>query len=88
MVKKIFTVLITAVACILIGAFILNAVVPNATSAIADAIDNTVFMATGIQMDINGNGTSGSASADVSGSSTDDGTAQNGTGGGTVDGWQ
>ncbi len=60
-VKKIFTVLIIMVACVMIGALVLNILLPNVTTSIVDALEQMVFNATGMQFDWNGN-TSGGAS--------------------------
>ena len=61
-VKKIFVTLITIVALVVLGAFILNIVMPNATVAIVDTTENMIYNATGISFDFNGNGVSGSSS--------------------------
>lgn len=61
-VKKIFTVLIVMVACVMIGALVLNILLPNVATSIVDALEQMVFNATGMQFDWNGNksgGTSG-----------------------------
>lgn len=61
-VKKIFTVLIIMVACVMIGALVLNVLLPNVATSIVDALEQMVFNATGMQFDWNGNrsgGTSG-----------------------------
>ena len=43
-VKKIFVVLITIVACVIIGAFTLNILLPNVTTSIVDATEDMVTM--------------------------------------------
>ena len=58
-VKKIFITLITIVACVLIGAFILNILLPNVTVALVDATENMIYNATGMSFDFNGNGNGG-----------------------------
>lgn len=59
-VKKIFLILITIVACVLIGALVLNLLLPNATETLVDAVEDMVFKATGLGFDFNGNGKIGS----------------------------
>lgn len=58
-VSKIFGVLVVAVACVLIGAFVLNVMVPNATTTLVDATEDMIFRATGLSFDFNNNGRSG-----------------------------
>lgn len=60
-VKKIFTVLIVMVACVMIGALVLNILLPNVTTSIVDALEQMVFNATGMQFDWNGNGSGGTS---------------------------
>lgn len=59
-VKKIFIILVTIVACVVIGAFTLNILLPNVTTSLVDATENMVYNATGMDFDWNGNGNSGS----------------------------
>jgi hypothetical protein len=59
-VKKIFIILITVVACIAIGAFVLNVFMPNVMAGVFNAIDTAIFDATGIAVDLNGDNTPGS----------------------------
>lgn len=56
-VKKIFIILITIVACVMIGALVLNVLMPNVTTALVDSVENMVYNATGMSLDFNGNGT-------------------------------
>jgi hypothetical protein len=58
-VKKIFMTLVAVVACIIIGAFILNVFVPNAVKQAVNAVESAVFSATGISFDLNGDGVAG-----------------------------
>lgn len=53
-VKKIFITLITVVACVMIGAFVLNVLMPNAITTGTNAIESQLYRATGIKMDFNG----------------------------------
>ena len=79
-VKKIFTVLIVMVACVVVGALVLNVLLPNVSSTLVDALEQMVFNATGMSFDWNGNGTkpgtggrvdfTGDNSSDVNGNDT------------------
>lgn len=55
-VKKIFITLITVVACVMIGAFVLNVLMPNAIKTGTNAIEDQMYKATGIKLDFNGDG--------------------------------
>ena len=56
-VKKIFIILITVVACVMLGALLLNVLMPNVMTSVVDSVENMVYNATGMSMDFNGNGT-------------------------------
>lgn len=60
-VRKIFIVLITVVACVLIGAFVLNILLPNVTSALVNASEDMLFKATGMKFDFNNDNNIGSS---------------------------
>ena len=62
-VKKIFTVLITIVACVLIGALVLNFLLPNAATGLVDTSEDMIFKATGIAFDFAGDGHKAAANA-------------------------
>lgn len=64
-VKKIFTVLIVMVACVMIGALVLNILLPNVATSIIDALEQMVYNATGMQFDWNGNGSGGTSGGGV-----------------------
>jgi len=64
-VKKIFILLITVVACIMVGAFILNVIMPNTLATVFDAVDGAIYSATGISLDLNGNNKAGNAAKNV-----------------------
>ena len=59
-VKKIFVILITVVACIAVGAFVLNVLMPNVMATVFNAVDTAIYDATGIALDLNGDGVNGS----------------------------
>lgn len=62
-VKKIFIILITIVACVILGAFLLNVLMPNAVTQVVNAVEQSIYSGTGISMDLNGDGTRGAAGA-------------------------
>lgn len=64
-VKKIFMVLIIMVACVMIGALVLNILLPNAATSIVDGLEQMVFNATGMKFDWNGNGKAGTSGGNV-----------------------
>lgn len=55
-VKKIFTTLIIIVALVIVGAVVLNFLVPNATKAVVNAVEDQIQNATGMEFDFNGDG--------------------------------
>jgi len=89
-VAKIFKILIIVVACVIIGALVLNVLLPNTTRALVNAVEDNIFRATGMTFDLNGDGIQGSnTNNDYTGGNT--GSQQtNGsdeTDSGEVDGW-
>lgn len=88
-VSKIFVILITVVVCVIVGAFVINILMPNTVTSLVDTVENQIQHATGISLDLNGNGTAGAAGngiADMKRSNNDrSNSASNGT---TVDGFQ
>lgn len=60
-VSKIFITLIIIVACVAIGALVLNILLPNVTATLVNAVENMIYQATKLQFDFNGDGTTGSA---------------------------
>lgn len=58
-VKKIFTILITIVACVAIGALVLNILMPNAVTQIVNTTEDMIHKATGIAFDFNGDSVAG-----------------------------
>jgi len=58
-VEKIFKVLIIVVACVIIGALVLNVLLPNTTKSLVNAVEDQVHNATGLTFDFNGDGNSG-----------------------------
>lgn len=53
-VSGIFKTLIVIVACVVLGAFALNIIMPNATKSLVNATEDMIFNATGMQFDFNG----------------------------------
>lgn len=58
-VKKIFITLITVVACVILGAFVLNTLMPNVTTTLINAVEDQIFKATSLEFDFNNDGTIG-----------------------------
>ena len=58
-VKKIFIILITIVACVMIGALVLNVLMPNVTGAVVNSCEHMIFSATGMTFDFNDDGVTG-----------------------------
>ena len=62
-VAKIFKILIIIVACVIVGALVLNVLLPNTTTSIVNAVEGQIYNATGMTFDLNGDGTTGKTSA-------------------------
>lgn len=62
-VKKIFLLLIGVVACVVIGALVLNVLLPNATKSMVNAVEGQIYNASGMSFDFNGDGVVGSSAA-------------------------
>ena len=58
-VGKIFKVLIIVVACVIIGALVLNILLPNTATSLVNAIEDQVYNATGMNFDFNGDNNDG-----------------------------
>lgn len=58
-VKKIFITLVIIVACVMIGALILNVLLPNVTTSLINATEDMIHSATGMSFDFNGDGNTG-----------------------------
>lgn len=70
-VKKIFKVLITIVACVLIGAFALNVMLPNVTKTVINSTEDMIYKSTGLAFDFNNDGISGSSNKQYQGDQGD-----------------
>lgn len=79
-VKKIFIILITVVVCVLLGAIVLNMVMPNLVSQLSNQIETQIYNATGLSFNFNGDSKAGGKS-DYSADSigNNDGTKDTGT---------
>lgn len=64
-VKKIFAILITVVVMIILGALVINVVVPNGFAGVCNAIEGGIKQATGIEIDFNGDGSGKNATVTV-----------------------
>ncbi len=58
-VQKIFITLITIVICVILGAFVINTLMPNMVDTIISAAEGQVYRATGLSFDFNGDGKTG-----------------------------
>lgn len=79
-VKKIFIILITIVGCVIIGALILNTLLPNVTTALIDSAEDMIYKATKMDFDFNGNGNKGSTEGTEGMGNDDDDMTQDGAG--------
>lgn len=70
-VKKIFITLITIVACVIIGAFLLNTLLPNVTTTLIDSTEDMLFKATSMSFDFNNNGNTGDVNNTYTGENSD-----------------
>lgn len=86
-VKKIFIILITVVACVIIGAFFLNTLMPNAVNGVVNAVEDSIYSATHLSIDLNGDKSTPTALKKdaVYGGQDDEQTAVTGAG---VEGWE
>ena len=62
MVKKVFTILGTAVGCIIAIAIVLNVILPNGIAGISNNVESAIKQATGATVDFNGDGSGKDAS--------------------------
>lgn len=85
-VRKIFIVLVTIVACVILGAFVLNTLMPNTVKSISNATEDMIFKATGMGLDLNGDNTAGSNHNRAYSAAVEDNTAGI-AGGNTVTGY-
>ena len=92
-VKKIFITLIVVVACVIIGALVLNVLLQNASRSVVNAVEAQLFKATGLEFDFNGDATKGSNETKFSDSAKNGGakadkSTKTQKAGGEVDGWK
>lgn len=59
MVGKIFKTLIIIVACVILGAMVLNVLLPNVSTSLINTVEGQIYNATGLSMDFNGDGQKG-----------------------------
>lgn len=64
-VRKIFIVLVTVVACVILGALVLNVLMPNVVTTLIDSTEDMIFKATGMAFDFNGNANAGNNSGNA-----------------------
>lgn len=58
-VKKVFIVLITVVALVVLGAFALNSLMPSVTTQMVNAVEDQIYKGTGLSFDFNKDGHAG-----------------------------
>lgn len=58
-VKKIFITLVVIVACVMIGALVLNVLLPNVTKSLINSTEDMIYKATKMDFDFNGDGDTG-----------------------------
>lgn len=89
-VSGIFKTLIVVVACIIIGALVLNIFLPNVVVQLSTAVESSIYQATGMSFDFNGDKVKGGskADADYATNHTTDGTGTTGNKGTGVDGFK
>ena len=58
-VKKVFVILITIVALVVLGAFVLNSLMPSVTTQMVNAVEDQIYKGTGLSFDFNRDGHSG-----------------------------
>lgn len=71
-VKKIFITLITVVACVILGAFVLNTLMPNVTTTLINAVEDQIFKATSLEFDFNNDNNAGTNDDSYVGQNSDD----------------
>lgn len=71
-VKKIFITLITVVACVILGAFVLNTLMPNVTTTLINAVEDQIFKATSLEFDFNNDNNRGTNDNSYVGQNSDD----------------
>jgi uncharacterized membrane protein len=69
-VQKIFITLIIVVACVVIGAFVLNVLLPNVVKTLVNAIEDQLYKATKLSFDFNGDGHSGTVANSYAGNNS------------------
>lgn len=79
-VTGIFKTLIIIVACVAIGALVLNVLLPNVATALVDTAEDMIYGATKISFDFNGNNNGGSRDGNASTASANNTDAATGIG--------
>jgi len=75
-VKKIFITLITIVGLVVVGAFVLNVLVPNTVATLINATEDMIYKATGMAFDFNNDANMGDSGSTYTG--TESGTTKTG----------
>lgn len=79
-VKKIFMTLVVIVLCILVGAFLINILMPNVVTQVIDSAEDSVYKATGMSFDFNSNGNKGEVKSEYSSTGKSDEVQDDGSG--------
>ena len=74
-VQGIFKLLVVVVCCIVLGALVLNIFLPNMVTQLSNVVEDSIFKATGMSFDFNGDGHGGGANASNSYTDTTNGGA-------------
>lgn len=58
-IQKIFMTLIIVIVCLIVGALVLNVIMPNVLTQMVNAVEGAIYSGTGMNFDLNGDGTKG-----------------------------
>lgn len=72
-VQGIFKTLVIVVICIVLGAMVLNIFLPNVVTQLSSVVEDSIYKATGMKFDFNGDGTTGNSNNDNTYDSTKEG---------------
>ena len=78
--KKVFITLITIVALVVVGAFVLNVIMPNTVTTMVNTVEGMIYNTTGLSMDFNGDGRTGQQQGIDAGSDIENAGAQDNSG--------
>lgn len=87
-VKKIFVTLIIIVACVMLGALVLNVLFPNVAKTVVNATEDMLYNATGMKFDFNNDGVVGGVGSTGQYVGDQSAGGAEGANGGNVEGFQ